>query len=295
MANIQDAKEKLKGKVQESRELTVSPKVATMKGLKTADVKGLLSLYKAQIAQALPKHLSADRIIQLATTLITRTPALAECSTPSLIGAVMQASILGFEPVISLGQCYLLPYANNKTGFKEVQFIIGYRGMIELARRSGQLKDIYAQAVYTGDEFKYEFGLEPKLVHIPALENRGNLTHVYAVAHFTNGGFAFEVMSKYDVDKIRSKSPAKNAGAWVDFYDEMAKKTVIRRLWKLLPSSVETRVAETTDEKILQPDIFEEGEIDLNKVDEADYNVESAHTDEKKEQETEKELFEDKK
>jgi recombination protein RecT len=240
----------------------------TMKGLKSSQVKGIFDLYKDQIAQAVPKHLTADRIIQLSTTLITRTPELADCSTQSLLGAVMQASILGFEPVAALGQCYLLPFNNTQSGKKEVQFIIGYRGMIDLARNSGQIKDIYAQVVYSNDSFSYEFGLEPKLVHKPAMTERGHMTHVYAVAHFVNGGFAFEVMSKFDVDKIKGSSKAGNSkySPWNSgFYDEMAKKTVIRRLFKMLPTSV-SKVAETSDEKVIENTAFKSGELDLNAV-----------------------------
>lgn len=248
----------------------------TMKGLKSSSVRGIFDLYREQISQAIPKHLTTDRVIQLATTLISRSPELAECSTESLLGSVMQASILGFEPVAALGQCYLIPFNNKKTGKREVQFIIGYRGMIDLARRSDQLKDIYAQCVYAADQFDYEFGLEPKLTHKPALDKRGELTHVYAVAHFTNGGYAFEVMSKYDVEKIRKTSQAGNSqySPWNSgFYDEMAKKTVIRRLFKMLPVSVDIRgKAEVVDEKALNPTMYQAGEVDLNQVD-SDYEI----------------------
>lgn len=243
----------------------------TFKGAKSNIVKGTLEMYRAQIAQAIPKHLTADRVIQLATTLITRTPEIQECSTESLIGAVMQASILGFEPVQALGQCYMVPFNNNKSGKREIQFIIGYRGKLELARRSGQIKTIYAQEVYKNDEFSYELGLDPKLFHKPALEERGKLTHFYAVATFVNGGFAFEVMSKSDVDKIRdtSKAAKSSYGPWNNFYTEMGKKTVIHKLWKYLPSSVELNRAEVIDEKVLKPENFMAngtGEVDPNTI-----------------------------
>jgi len=245
-----------------------NPVPPTMKGLKSVQVKDIFEKYKAQIAQAIPKHLTVDRVIQLATTLISRNPELAECSTESLLGAVLQTSILGFEPVQALGQCHLVPFNNKKTGKREVQFIIGYRGMVELTRRSNQLKTIYSQCVYSKDEFAYEFGLEPKLVHKPAMGDRGEFIYAYTVAHFNNGGYAFEVMSKYDVDKIRKRSQAGNSqySPWNNDYEEMAKKTVIRRLWKMLPTSVEIKSGELSDEKSLQPDIFDKGEIDPNKV-----------------------------
>lgn len=247
----------------------------TMKGLKTKDVRGIIELYKVQIAQALPKHLTAERVIQTATTLISRTPEIAECSAESLIGAVMQSSILGFEPIPQLGQCYYVPFNNKKTGKREVQFIIGYKGMIDLARRSDKLTTIYAQAVYENDEFDYEFGLDPQLKHKPALDNRGEFKFAYAVAKFTNGGFAFEVMSKSDIDKIRKLSQAAKSdySPWNSgFYEEMAKKTVLRRLWKYLPSSIEYRDV-ASDEAVIKPEDFKDGELDLNSINTTDYEI----------------------
>lgn len=246
----------------------------TFRGEKSGTVLESFNNYKAQIAQAIPKHLTVDRIIQLATTMVSRSPEIAECSKSSVIGAVMQASILGFEPVQSLGQAYFVPFNNTKNGKREVQFIIGYRGMIELARRSGQIKTIYAQVVYKNDEFSYEYGLDPKLYHKPALEERGKMTHVYAVAVFVNGGFAFEVMSKADVEKIKDSSKAAKTSfsPWNTFYDEMAKKTVLRRLWKILPSSVDTIKVETTDGKVIEADSFMQGgDINPNKVNEVEF------------------------
>jgi recombination protein RecT len=266
-STVEKAKEQIKSNGQLTKSAVSVP--VTMKGLKSSQVKGVFELYREQIAQAIPKHLTAERIIQLATTLITRSPELAECSTESLLGSVMQASILGFEPVAALGQCYFVPFNNKKSGKREIQFIIGYRGMIDLARNSNQLKDIYAQCVYSNDVFDYEFGLEPKLKHKPALEDRGDLTHVYAVAHFTNGGYAFEVMSKFDVDKIKKVSQAGSSqySPWNSgFYDEMAKKTVIRRLWKLLPSSVDKKNAVVSDEKPIDSTMFKNGELDTNEL-----------------------------
>lgn len=243
----------------------------TMMGMKSNDVKSLIELYKPLISQVLPKHLTAERIINVATTLIARTPELAECSVESLIGAVVQCSILGFEPIPILGQAYLIPFNNSKTQRREVQFIIGYKGLIDLARRSDKIQTLYAQAVYSKDFFDYEFGLEPKLVHKPALGERGEFTHAYAIAKFTNGGFAFEVMSKKDIEKIKKMSKASNSNfsPWSGdeiVVDEMRKKTVVRRLSKYLPMSIEIYKTLATDEKILTPDNFKEGEVDLATV-----------------------------
>jgi len=253
----------------------------TMLGLKSNDVKSIIEAYKPLISQALPKHLTAERIIQVATTLISRTPELAECSVESLLGSVMQCSILGFEPIPALGQAYLIPFNNTKSGKKEVQFIIGYKGLIDLARRSDKISTIYAQCVYENDTFDYEFGLDPKLVHKPSPGDRGSFTHAYAVAKFTNGGFAFEVMSKKDIEKIKKMSKASDSkfSPWNGdeiVVDEMRKKTVIRRLSKMLPMSIEITKQTVSDERTITPESFRNGEADLNAIDsvDVDYSVE---------------------
>lgn len=202
------------------------------------------------MAEAMPKHLDVDRLIRLTMTTIRTTPQLREASPASLLGAVMQAAQLGLEPGL-LGQCYLLPFKNNKKGITEVQFIIGYKGMIDLARRSGHIQSIYAHAVYENDEFEYELGLESKLKHKPTMDaEKGKFIGAYAVAHFKDGGYQFEFMSKADIEKRkgRSKAAGSNYSPWATDYEEMAKKTVVRHMWKYLPISVEMQHQVTADE-----------------------------------------------
>ncbi len=146
-----------------------------------------------------------------------------------------------------------------KTGKHEVQFIIGYKGMIDLARRSGNIESIYAHVVYSNDTFEYEYGLHPKLVHKPAMTDRGEFIGAYAVAHFKDGGYQFEFMPKEEIEKRRKRSRAANAGPWVTDYEEMAKKTVIRHMWKYLPISIEIQQAVMQDETVRR-DITEEPE-----------------------------------
>lgn len=203
-----------------------------------------------EIEKALPKHMDADRMARIALTTIRTNPKLLECSVPSLLGAVMQAAQLGLEPGL-IGHCYLVPFKNGKTGQSEVQFIIGYKGMIDLARRSGQIENIYAHAVYSNDEFDYELGLEPKLKHKPYMNgDRGEFIGVYAVAHFKGGGYQFEFMPKEEIEKRRKRSKAANNGPWVTDYEEMAKKTVIRHMWKYLPISIEIQQQAAQDEVV---------------------------------------------
>jgi len=204
---------------------------------------------KAQMALALPKHMTSDRLARIALTEIRKVPTLAKCDQTSFLGAIMQCAQLGLEPGGALGHAYLLPFENRKKGITEVQFIVGYRGMIDLARRSGQIVSLTARTVHENDEFSYQYGLNEDLKHVPATGDRGALLYVYAVAKLKDGGVQFEVMSRSDVDKVRAQSKAGNYGPWQTHYDEMAKKTVIRRLFKYLPVSIELATAVTMDEK----------------------------------------------
>lgn len=210
-------------------------------------VMGLLEQMKGEIARCLPKHLTPERMTRIAMTELRKTPKLQECDPMSFIAAIMQASQLGLEPGI-LGSCYLIPFENRKLGKVECTFMPGYRGFLDLARRSGQIVSLVARSVFANDEFYYEFGLKENIVHKPAIDNRGDLVAVYAVALLKDGGHQFEVMSKSDVDLIRNQSKASGHGPWVTHYEEMAKKTVLRKLFKWLPCSVEMQKAVSLDE-----------------------------------------------
>ncbi|EOI3556579.1 recombination protein RecT [Cronobacter dublinensis] len=212
---------------------------------------------KAQIALALPKHMTADRLARIAMTELRKTPKLMQCDQMSFLGAIMQCAQLGLEPGGALGHAYLLPFDRRQkqgnqwvTVATEAQLIIGYRGMIDLARRSGQIVSLSARAVHENDTFSYAYGLEEKLEHVPCEDgNPGALTHVYAVARLKDGGVQFEVMSKTAVDKVRALSKSGDKGPWVEHYEEMAKKTAIRCLFKYLPVSIELQRAVNIDEK----------------------------------------------
>lgn len=204
-----------------------------------------------RIKAVMPKHMSSERMYQIALSAINTTPKLAECSPATILSCVMKCSALGLEPsaVDGLGRAYILPY-RSKQGM-QAQLILGYKGMIALARRSGQIKDISARAVYEGDEFEYSFGLDERLHHRPAArehEQGEKPTHVYMVAHFKDGGHYMDVMTAQEVEAIRKRSKAANNGPWVTDYEAMAKKTVIRRAFPYLPVSVEAMNAAASDD-----------------------------------------------
>ena len=189
---------------------------------------------RGAIAGRLPAHMNPDRLIKIAITAAAKNPRILDCDRESVMLSIMQAAELGLEPGGALGEGYLVPYG------KTCQFIPGYRGMISLARRSGQIVSIEAHAVFEADEFLVEFGLDPKLVHKPTMKaERGNVIAFYAVAKIVGGGIQYDYMTKADVDAIRSRSKASGSGPWMTDYNEMGKKTVIRRLFKVLPVSVE--------------------------------------------------------
>lgn len=234
-----------------------------LSGLKQNEIGEFLGLYKGQIAKGIANKLDPERLIQMATSTIYKNPAIAKCTPQTLIGAVMQASLLGFPPVDALGYCYMVPYG------KDVQFQIGYRGYIELARRSGQIKMVYAEVVRSGDEFSCEFGLEPKLIHKPKLDSSKPLTHAYAVAHFTDGGHNFVVLSKSDIERLRMRSPMQKgspSGPWATDYDAMAKAKALKQLSKYLPLNIDTQSAIATDEAIIKPENFDKGEARVEEI-----------------------------
>jgi len=217
---------------------------------KPKTIEDYLKQMAPAMQEALPKHMDVDRLTRLTLTTIRTTPELRQADVGSLLGGVMQAAQLGLEPGL-LGQCYLLPFKNNKKGITEVQFIIGYKGMIDLARRSGHIESIYAHAVYEKDEFEYELGLNPKLKHVPSMDaDRGEYLGSYAVAHFKDGGYQMEFMPKSEIEKRRLASPGGRSkySPWNNYYEEMANKTVIRHMWKYLPISVEIQEAVQYDE-----------------------------------------------
>ena len=198
------------------------------------------------IQQILPKHVTADRMSRIALNVIRTNPKLLECTIDSLMGGVMEAAKLGLEPGL-MGQCYMIPFEKKKNvGGKwivekvEAQFIIGYKGLIDLVRRSGQVSSLEARTVHANDHFEFEYGINDKLVHRPLLGNRGEAIAYYAVAKLKDGGSSFLVMSKEELTQYKDKySKAKNYGPWVDDFDAMARKTCLRQLIKYLPISVE--------------------------------------------------------
>jgi recombination protein RecT len=204
---------------------------------------------KKALEIVLPKHIGPDRMLKVALHAIRAVPKLLECTTESLFGAVIQCAQLGLEPNTTLGHAYLVPFRNRKANRTDVQMIVGYKGLLDLARRSGQIVSIAAHAVYENDEFDFSYGLTEVLVHRPAMANRGDILAFYAVAQMQGGGHAYEVMSREQVNAIMASTQSRGQyGPWKDHYEEMGRKTAIRRLSKYLPLSIEFATASTLDQ-----------------------------------------------
>lgn len=215
----------------------------------------LLKSRQGEIAKMLPKHLNAERLMKVAQIAATTTPALAKCDVASLVGAIGQCAQMGLEPNTVLGHAYLVPFntkrkdANgNERWVNSVQVIIGYKGLIDLARRSGQIVSIAAHEVCENDKFELVYGLDEKLNHTPALGERGALVGFYSVAKLKDGGHCFEFMSLHQVQEIMKATQSKGKyGPWLENFVEMGRKTVIRRLAKYLPLSIEFQTAAALD------------------------------------------------
>ena len=213
-------------------------------------LRSMLKKCEPEMARALPKHITVERMTRIALTEIRKNKELLDCEQSSFLGAIIQCAQLGLEPGNVLGHVYLIPYRQKEK--KVVQIILGYRGMLELARRSGRLISITAHSVYPCDEFEVEFGLNPSLTHRPNFAERkpnDKPEFVYAVAKLRDGGIQFDVMHITEIERHRERGGQRKFSPWVTDYEEMAKKTVVRRLFKMLPTSIELSEALSIEEK----------------------------------------------
>lgn len=221
----------------------------------TKSLRTLIEQSTKEIGRALPRHMSPERVVRVALTCIRLNPELGRCTPESFLGSLFVLAQLGLEPIA--GRSYLLPFNNKrKIGnewktYKEVQALIGYKGLVELFYRHESALSIDMQTVYANDEFDYQYGTESHLFHKPAKASRGEAIGYYAVAKMKGGASVFRYMSKEDVEnhaKKHSKSYGSEFSPWTKEFDAMAMKTVLIQLAKLLPLSVEMQRAIEVDE-----------------------------------------------
>ncbi len=195
--------------------------------------------FKKQIAVALPKHMTPDRFARVALTAMLKTPKLLECTKESVIECLLNCSALGIEP--DGRRAHLIPYGNKCT------LIVDYKGIVELAKRSGDVSNVFAQIICDKDDFVWENG---EVTHrIDWRHARGDMYAVYATITLKDGSKQSEVMTKDEVEAIRKRSKAGTSGPWVTDFNEMAKKTVFRRLSKWITLSPEVADALDKDEE----------------------------------------------
>lgn len=228
----------------------------------TKSMKDYVQAMSGEIAKALPSVMTPDRFTRMVMTALSSNKQLQECTPQSFLGGMMQAAQLGLEPNTPLGQAYLIPYRNH--GTLEAQFQIGYKGLIDLAYRSGDVEVIQAQVVYENDKFTCSYGLEPKLEHVPADGERGEPVKVYALFKTKSGGYGFEVMSMTDVrnhaKKFSQSVRSGRTSPWDTNFEEMAKKTVLKRVLKYAPLKSDFARAVSQDETIkteISEDMYE--------------------------------------
>lgn len=247
-------------------------------------MKDLINKMQGEIAKALPSVMTPERFTRITLSALSNNPQLAECTPSSFLGAMMTAAQLGVEPNTPLGQAYLIPYKNSKKITDpdgktrwiqqlECQFQLGYKGLLDLAYRSGEISVIQAHTVHENDTFEIEFGLEARLIHKPKMDgNRGKPVAYYAMFRTKDGGYGFEVMSVEDVNEhARKFSKSFGNGPWQTNFDEMAKKTVLKKVLKYAPlksdfvrglGQDETIKTEISDDMSLVPSAIEvEGEV----------------------------------
>lgn len=212
---------------------------------KTKTFKELLTSMKGEIEMAIPKHMTADRMLRIAMTAYNSSPKLKECDPISILAAVMNSAQLGLEPNTPLGQAYIIPYG------KKANFQIGYQGLIDLANRTKLFKEISAHCVYQEDYFEYELGMDQKLIHKPAKVQTDDPIFYYARFKTVSDGQGFEVMSKDAVIKHAKKfSKAFDYGPWKTDFDAMAMKTVLIKVLKFAPKAIELATAIHEDNSV---------------------------------------------
>ena len=223
--------------------------MTTQAVVKANTIRALLARedVKKQLGMAIPKHLSVDRLLRVAMTSIQRNPRLLDCTPQSLLACVMTCAQLGLEPDGFTGQAYLVPFRNK--GTLEAQLIPGYRGLLALTRRSGEVMSVQSQVVYQKDQFTLKYGLQETLDHTPADGDRGDPRGAYVIFKYKDGSHSFDYMSSNDIEKIRARSKSPDDGPWVTDWPEMAKKSVIKRHSKLAPMSIEFQRATALEDR----------------------------------------------
>ena len=234
-------------KTEEKKEVGwVESSILTMRDLFLAN--------REHITKMLPRAFRVDDLLELGLTAMQENPKLAECHPASFLGALIKCRQMRLKPATPAGHAHLVPFMNSRKNRLEAQFIPGYRGLIDVATRDGDVVKIESRVVHAKDKFDYEYGTEPKITHVPAREAQpGEPTHYYAVAFHKDGSKQIDVMTVAEVERIRNRSQGyrfdKSNSPWTSDAEEMGKKTVVRRICKMLPAGEELQEAVSLQER----------------------------------------------
>lgn len=277
-ANTSSVKNKLQKKTEDT-------KIAPQQAFQTVITNQLTKQFKA-IQSLVPKHVTPERLCRVALNAISRNPNLMNCAPETIVGAIVNCASLGLEPNL-LGHAYIVPFwnskFNNNKGRYEAQFQVGYKGALDLVRRTGAVSTIAAHEVYEGDKFDYAYGLDEKLIHVPSGEDDENkITHFYACYKLKDGGSGFIVMTRKQVEihrdnftKSKDKKTGKVFGPWKDHFVAMGLKTVLLKLIKYMPISIE----EQETERILEGLQRDNGVSTVKESDNLGFGESFIHTD----------------
>lgn len=281
------------GKTEPKKEIVPIPR--TLKGMKTTDINKIFDLQSLQIAQLVPKHLDAERVMKIFSNYVRRNPEVADCSTESVVGAMMQCAELGFLPTPALQQVYFSPRRNKKNDNRmELEFGLQYQGKLDLMYRSGKISNVRTRVVYENDFFEITYGDEEKIVHKPILSGeQGAAIGVYCIIQLTDGQIFREYMNRDEVYHVRESSDAyrgeKNKpanqryGPWFKQEGEMWRKTVLNRASKYAPKSIEFAKADLVDGRVINPEELQDHDIlSLNEPENTDF-IELPGTDQPEE------------
>lgn len=219
-------------------------------------VLDVLESRKDEIAKLCGAHLTPDVLFRISVNVIAKVPKVALCNVASLVQSIITFAEWGLQPNPALGLCYLVPYKDVATP------MLGYRGMIELGRRSGFVHDVEARIVREGEKFSVKYGFNPEFEHIPGWDTDQTAIGVWSMATLKTGGRHLELMSAAQVEKARARSKTPNDGPWATDWEEMAKKTVVRRMMKMLPMTQALAEAlEKDDENYIDGEVTQRAQI----------------------------------
>lgn len=240
----------------------------TFAGQSNAEITEFLKDHYSHQLSTAARNIPIDRVVGAVSLITTRTPELKKCTVASLLGSVLRSLYLDLSISPDVGECYLIPRWNKNIKANECTFMVGYRGYIAMTANAGILKALFSQVVHEKDQFYVEYGDNESIIHKPRLDgSRGNMTHVYCIWRFKDGGQYFEFMDKDEIEEVKKRSPALdsefcpwNIPAWVP---DMWRKSVIRKSRKYLPvsSAIMNYFLQRfkKDEDVIQLDDFRSG------------------------------------